>query len=146
MVFPEGAKGSGKSWWKRYQLQSFGTGFVRLAMECNTPIVPVAVIGSDDTYPALWSSRRLGRLMGAPYFPITPTFPWLGALGMVPLPVQIDLRFGDPIVFDGDPDAPDPEILWKVNQVRAAIQGLLDEGLNARPQLRDLDRIARWRT
>ena len=144
MVFPEGAKGSGKSWWKRYQLQSFGTGFVRLALETNTPIVPVAIIGSDDTYPALVSSRRLGKLVGAPYLPLTPTWPWLGPLGLIPMPVQIHLRFGDPIVFEGEPDESEQDTRRKVERVRTAIQGLLDEGLAARPRLQQLDRVARW--
>jgi 1-acyl-sn-glycerol-3-phosphate acyltransferase len=143
MVFPEGAKGSGKDWWHRYQLQSFGSGFVRLALQTGTPIVPVAIIGSDDTYPALVSSRRLGRLVGAPYLPITPTFPWLGPLGFVPLPVRLHIRFGDPIVFDGDPDESEAQTRARVAQVRGAIQALLDEGLEARPRLRQLDRIAR---
>lgn len=143
MVFPEGAKGSGKDWWHRYQLQTFGSGFVRLALQTRTPIVPVAIIGSDDTYPAIVSSRRLGRLVGAPYLPITPTFPWLGPLGFVPLPVRIHLRFGDPILFEGDPDEPEAETRARVAQVRAAIQALLDEGLDARPRLRQLDRVAR---
>jgi 1-acyl-sn-glycerol-3-phosphate acyltransferase len=143
MVFPEGAKGSGKDWWHRYQLQTFGSGFVRLALQTRTPIVPVAIIGSDDTYPAIISSRRLGRLVGAPYLPITPTFPWLGPLGFVPLPVRIHLRFGDPIVFDGDPDEPEADTRARVAQVRGAIQALLDEGLDARPRLRRLDRVAR---
>jgi 1-acyl-sn-glycerol-3-phosphate acyltransferase len=143
MVFPEGAKGSGKDWWHRYQLQSFGSGFVRLALQTGTPIVPVAIIGSDDTYPALISSRRLGRLVGAPYLPITPTFPWLGPLGFVPLPVRLHIRFGDPIVFDGDPDESEAQTRARVAQVRGAIQALLDEGLEARPRLRQLDRIAR---
>jgi len=143
MVFPEGAKGSGKDWWHRYQLQSFGSGFVRLALQAGTPIVPVAILGSDDTYPAILSSRRLGKLIGAPYLPITPTFPWLGPLGFVPLPVKISLRFGDPIVFEGDPDEPEAAVRAKVAQVRGAIQGLIDEGLAARPMLRDLDKLAR---
>lgn len=144
MVFPEGAKGIGKSWWQRYQLQSFGSGFVRLALESGTPVVPVAIIGSDDTYPALVTSRRLGRLVGAPYLPITPTWPWLGPLGLVPMPVRIHVRFGDPIVFEGDPDEPASATREKVEQVRSSIQALLDEGLAARPELQELDRLARW--
>jgi 1-acyl-sn-glycerol-3-phosphate acyltransferase len=144
MVFPEGAKGIGKDWWHRYQLQSFGSGFVRLALETGTPIVPVAIIGSDDIYPALVSSRRLGRLVGAPHLPLTPTWPWLGPLGLVPLPVQIHLRFGDPITVEGDPDAPDADIETHVARVRGAIQALLDEGLRARPELQKLDRVTRW--
>jgi 1-acyl-sn-glycerol-3-phosphate acyltransferase len=143
MVFPEGAAGSGKDWWHRYQLQPFGSGFVRLAVQTQTPIVPVAILGSDDTYPAFVSSRRLGRLIGAPYLPITPTFPWLGPFGLVPMPVRIHIRFGDPILFDGDPDESEAQAREQVGQVRAAIQRLIEEGLAERPRLKVLDRIAR---
>ena len=143
MVFPEGAKGSGKDWWHRYQLQTFGSGFIRLALQTKTPVLPVAIIGSDDTYPALISSRRLGKLVGAPYLPITPTWPWLGPLGFVPMPVQIHILFGDPILFEGDPDESEAETRAKVAQVRGSIQALLDEGLAARPRLQQLDRLAR---
>ncbi|MFK7927157.1 MAG: lysophospholipid acyltransferase family protein [Myxococcota bacterium] len=144
MVFPEGVKGISKTWWKRYQLQSFGTGFVRLALSTNTTILPVGIIGSDDTYPALASSRRLGKLIGAPNFPITPTWPFLGPLGLVPLPVPIHLYFGEPIRFEGDPDESDALTRARVNKVRDAVQALLHEGLQARPQLQQLDDWARW--
>jgi 1-acyl-sn-glycerol-3-phosphate acyltransferase len=144
LVFPEGAKGSGKTWWNRYRLQTFGTGFVRLAQETQTPILPISVLGSDDTYPSLHSSRLLSRLVGAPYFPITPTWPWLGPIGMVPLPVKIDLVIGAPISFTGEPDEPEATVLAKVTQVRSAIQAGLDEGLAQRPDLAALGRVAAW--
>lgn len=140
MVFPEGVRGSGKLYDKRYQLQKMGTGFVRLALESNAPIVPVAIIGAEETYPAIHDAKRLAKLLGAPYMPITPFWPLFGPLGAVPLPVQIDIHFGAPIYLDGDADGSDKEISVLVDQVRDTLQGMIDEGLEARP---DLQRFAR---
>ncbi|MCB9758596.1 MAG: acyltransferase family protein [Alphaproteobacteria bacterium] len=145
MVFPEGVRGSGKTWWHRYQLQEFGTGFVRLALEGQAPIVPVAVIGAEETYPAVYNARRLAKLFGAPYVPVTPMWPLLGPLGAQPLPVRIDLHFGEPIRFVGDPDEPDEQTFARVAQVKDAIRGLIEAGLEQRPELRRLDRVARLR-
>ena len=79
MVFPEGTKGAGKPFSERYRLQRFGRGgFVEIALRTGAPIVPVAIVGSEEIYPKLGESRLLARLIGAPYFPLTPTFPWLG--------------------------------------------------------------------
>ncbi len=140
MVFPEGVGGSGKLFHKRYQLQHFGTGFVRLALEAGAPIVPVAVIGSEETYPAIHNAKGLAKLFGAPYVPVTPFWPALGPLGAVPLPVKIDLHFGAPIHLDGSADDPDPVIHEKVAHVRDTLQGMIDDGLARRP---DLERFAR---
>ncbi len=140
MVFPEGVRGSGKLYDKRYQLQKFGTGFVRLALESNAPIVPVAIIGAEETYPAIHDAKPLAKLFGAPYMPITPFWPLLGPVGAVPLPVQIDLHFGDPIYLEGDADGSDKEIGAMVAQVKDTLQSMIDEGLAARP---DLERFAR---
>ena len=145
LVFPEGTGGSGKTWWHRYRLQRFGTGFLRIALQTGAPIVPVAVIGAEETYPAVYNAKGLARLMGAPYAPITPFFPLLGPLGAIPLPVQVDLHFGDPIVPTGDPDAPDSAIQGQVDHVRDTLQALIDAGLDARPDLKKLDRFAAWR-
>jgi 1-acyl-sn-glycerol-3-phosphate acyltransferase len=142
MVFPEGVGGSGKVWWKRYQLQQFGTGFVRLALETGAPIVPVGVVGAEETYPSVYNWEWLARRMGTPYVPITPFFPLLGPLGMVPLPVKVQLFFGEPIQLEGDPDAPDEEIQGSVDQVKTAIRGLIEQGLEERPMLRALDRFS----
>lgn len=144
MVFPEGVKGISKSWFKRYQLQSFGTGFVRLALETRTTILPVGIVGSDDIFPAFTSSRRLGRLIGAPAFPLTPTWPWFGALGLVPLPVRISIHVGEPIDFVGDPDESERTTRERVEHVRDTVQGLVDAGLAQRPDLQRLGRLARW--
>jgi len=142
MVFPEGVGGSGKLFHKRYQLQRFGTGFVRLALEAGAPIVPVAVVGSEETYPAIHNAERLAKLFGAPYVPVTPFWPLLGPLGAVPLPVQIDLHFGAPIRFEGHPEEPDAAIHDKVRTVRDTLQTMIDEGLAQRPDLQRFERMA----
>jgi 1-acyl-sn-glycerol-3-phosphate acyltransferase len=132
LVFPEGVKGSGKSIFERYQLQNFGTGFVRLALETKAPIVPVAVVGCEETYPGIYNFKKLAKLVGAPYLPVTPFFPFLGPLGMLPLPTQVTLRYGEPIHLDADPDASDQEIALLVDQVKAALQKEMDIGLQER--------------
>ena len=97
-VFPEGVKGAGKDFSERYRLQRFGRGgFVEVALRTGAPIVPVAVVGSEETYPKIGEARLLARLTGAPYFPVTPTFPALGPLGVVPLPSKWRIEFCEPI-------------------------------------------------
>ena len=97
-VFPEGVKGTGKPFGERYQLQRFGRGgFVEIALRTGAPIVPVAVVGSEEIYPKLGDVPALARLLGAPFFPVTPTFPWLGPLGVVPLPSKWRIEFCEPI-------------------------------------------------
>ncbi|MEJ7750226.1 MAG: lysophospholipid acyltransferase family protein [Thermoleophilaceae bacterium] len=97
-VFPEGVKGTGKPYSERYRLQRFGRGgFVEIALATGAPIVPVAVVGSEEIYPKLGESPALARALGAPFFPLTPTFPWLGALGALPLPSRWRIEFCDPI-------------------------------------------------
>jgi 1-acyl-sn-glycerol-3-phosphate acyltransferase len=97
-VFPEGVKGTGKPYSERYRLQRFGRGgFVEIALRTGAPIVPVAVVGSEEIYPKIADLPPLARLIGAPYFPVTPTFPLLGPLGIVPLPSKWRIEFLDPI-------------------------------------------------
>jgi 1-acyl-sn-glycerol-3-phosphate acyltransferase len=132
MVFPEGARGFVKPWRKRYQLQRFGLGFMRLALETDTPIVPVGIVGSEEQSPALADVKWLGRLVGSPAFPITATFPWLGLAGFVPLPVKFHIRFGPVLRFDGDPNEEDARMEERVEEVRDAIRGLIQEGRDAR--------------
>lgn len=132
MVFPEGERGFVKTWAKRYQLQRFGTGFLRLALETDTPIVPVGIVGAEEQSPGLVRSRWLGRLIGAPVAPLTLTFPWLGPAGMLPLPVKFRMHFGEPLVFEGDASEDDAEVERKVEIVKDAIRGLVAEGLEAR--------------
>jgi len=132
LVFPEGVRGSGKVFQKRYQLQRFGTGFVRLALETKTPIVPVAVIGSEEMYPAFMHLDKLARWMRVPYIPVTPLFPFLGPIGALPLPAKVTLRYGQPIYLEGDPDAPDSVIEGMVEQVKSALRFEIQQGLRKR--------------
>jgi 1-acyl-sn-glycerol-3-phosphate acyltransferase len=97
-AFPEGVKGTGKPYSERYRLQRFGRGgFVEIALRAGAPIVPVAVVGSEEIYPKLADIPALARLIGAPFFPVTPTFPWLGPLGAIPLPSRWRIEFCEPI-------------------------------------------------
>jgi len=127
-VFPEGFKGVGKPFRDRYKLQRFGRGgFVSAALRTGTPIIPVSIVGAEETYPMLGNIKPLARLLGIPYFPVTPTFPWLGPLGLVPLPSKWLIQFGEPIetVRYGD-QADDPAVVFNLaDQVRESIQQAL---------------------
>ncbi len=125
-VWPEGFKGIGKNYRDRYELQRFGRGgFVRSAITAGAPIVPVSIVGSEEIHPVLGNASVLARLLGLPYFPITPTFPWLGPLGLVPLPSKWYLEFGEPI-DTGGLDAADPvEVFETTDHVRETIQATL---------------------
>jgi 1-acyl-sn-glycerol-3-phosphate acyltransferase len=133
MVFPEGVKGTGKQFSERYRLQRFGRGgFVEVALRTGSPIVPVAVVGSEEIYPKLGNARPVARAVGAPFVPITPTFPWLGPLGLVPLPSKWRIEFCEPIDLSahGPDAADDPRLLFDVSeQVRETIQARLYENL-----------------
>ena len=135
VAFPEGQKGALKPFRERYRLQRFARGgFVPLAARLRAAIVPVAVVGAEEVYPILFEPRVLRRLLGVPV-PITPTFPLLGPLGIVPLPSQWRIRFGEPIWFDDVPAerASDPLYINRTReQVRGAIQALLEEELPRR--------------
>ena len=120
-VFPEGVRGMNKLYRDRYQLQRFGTGFMRLALETRTPIVPVAIVGSEEQQPGFANLAGLARLLGMPAFPITLGFPWLGPLGLLPMPVKYRIYFGEPILFDGDADEEDAAIEQRVDVVKQEI-------------------------
>jgi 1-acyl-sn-glycerol-3-phosphate acyltransferase len=128
-VFPEGVKGTGKPFAERYRLQRFGRGgFVEIALRAGAPIVPVAVVGSEEIYPKLADVRPLARLIGAPFFPVTPTFPWLGPLGVVPLPSKWRIEFCEPIqTAHHGPDAASDRalVLELTEQVRETVQQAL---------------------
>jgi 1-acyl-sn-glycerol-3-phosphate acyltransferase len=131
-VFPEGVRGMNKLFSQRYRLQRFGTGFMRLALETGSPIVPVGIVGSEEQQPALANLNGLGRLLGMPAFPITTTFPWLGPLGLLPLPVKYRIHFGEPLSFHGDASEEDDVIEEKVDRVKEAISALLEHGRKQR--------------
>ncbi|MGW8995472.1 lysophospholipid acyltransferase family protein [Streptomyces zhihengii] len=128
-VMPEGFKGIGKPFSDRYKLQRFGRGgFVSTAMRVGAPIVPCSIVGAEEIYPMIGNAKTLARVLGIPYFPITPTFPWLGPLGAVPLPTKWTIQFGEPIATDGYPPeaAEDPMLMFNLtDQVREQIQHTL---------------------
>jgi 1-acyl-sn-glycerol-3-phosphate acyltransferase len=132
MVFPEGERGFVKTFWHRYELQRFGLGFLRLALETRTPIVPVGIVGAEEQSPGIANLRWLGRLFGSPAFPVTLTFPFLGLASFLPLPVKFRLHFGEPLSFEGDPREEDAAVEKKVEVVKDAIRALIREGLAER--------------
>ncbi len=136
MVFPEGIKGTGKPFADRYRVQRFGRGgFVEIALRTGSPIVPVAVVGSEEIYPKLGESELLARATGAPFVPVTPTFPWLGALGLIPLPSRWRIEFCEPIDVSGHPpEAADDQrlVLDLSERVRETIQQKLYDNLAKR--------------
>jgi 1-acyl-sn-glycerol-3-phosphate acyltransferase len=133
LVFPEGVRGISKTYAHRYELQPFGLGFMRLALETKTPIVPVAVIGAEEQYVSVANLERVARLFGLPSLPLLPQLLIPG--GQLPLPVRYRLYFGDPMRFEGDHDDDDAVVAQKVDAVRAAIDGLLQRGLAERESL-----------
>ena len=132
IAFPEGVRGISKLFWERYQLKEFGLGFMRLALAADAPIVPVAVVGSEEQTIAVANLERLGKRFGLPSLPITLTFPWLGPLGLLPLPVKYRISWGEPMRFEGDPNDADAVIREKVDQVQSRIQKMVDSGLEKR--------------
>jgi 1-acyl-sn-glycerol-3-phosphate acyltransferase len=134
-VFPEGFKGVGKLYKDRYRLQRFGRGgFVSAALHTRVPIIPVSIVGAEETYPMLGNFKPLARLLGTPYFPITPTFPWLGPLGLIPLPSKWYIEFGKPLPTEPVADeADDPAVVFNIaDQVRETIQQTLHQLLDIR--------------
>jgi 1-acyl-sn-glycerol-3-phosphate acyltransferase len=136
MVFPEGAKGTGKYFKNRYKLERFGRGgFVQLAARARSPIVPIAVVGAEEIYPIIENSTVVAKLLNVPYFPITPTFPWLGVLGLIPLPSKWSIDIGEPITFDhlSANDLEDDFLIDHLgNEVRLKIQKMIDDRLKQR--------------
>jgi len=122
MVFPEGARGTAKLFWERHTLVSFGTGFMRLALQTGSPIVPFAFLGAGEAIPTVMNLRRLGKLLGAPYIPVTPY------LLPVPLPVSCKIVYGEPMRFEGTGNEADEVVHAYVEQVRARIGNLIAQG------------------
>lgn len=135
-VFPEGVKGIGKLFGERYRLQRFGRGgFVRLALRSRTPIVPAAIVGAEEASPMLYRMDYLAKALGLPYLPVTPTFPWLGPLGLAPAPTKWTITFGEPIDLGsyGAGAADDHVLVGKLSdQVRSRVQSLVDAGVARR--------------
>lgn len=130
LVFPEGARGISKTFDQRYQLTEFGLGFMRLAIETGTPIVPVAVIGAEEQYVSLANIQTLAKVLRMPAFPVMPQLLLPG--GALPLPTKYRIYFGEPLRFGGDPDDDDAVIEEKVFLVKATIQSMLNRGVKAR--------------
>lgn len=135
-VFPEGVKGVGKYYRERYRLARFGRGgFVRIALRTGAPIIPCAVVGAEEIHPVIGKADWFGKPFGLPYFPLTPTFPWLGLLGTIPFPTKWSIDFGEPLDLSRYPkDAADDPILVNrlSEQVRQQIQTIIDGRLARR--------------
>lgn len=125
IVFPEGVRGSGKMYRDRYQLKRFGNGFMHLAMEYNATVVPVGVVGCEETIPALANIKPLARLLGLPYFPLA---------APVVLPAKVHICVGEPMEFDND-DIPEEQVTARVETVKAAVGDLITKGLNQRKRI-----------
>jgi 1-acyl-sn-glycerol-3-phosphate acyltransferase len=128
LVFPEGARGISKPFSRRYQLEEFGLGFMRLAVGTGTPIVPVAVIGAEEQAPAI-NVKPLARLLGAPAFPVVPYPPFVP---LVPLPVKYRLHFGEAMTFTGDADDDDDVMGERVTAVKRRLESMIHLGLQER--------------
>lgn len=126
MVFPEGARGTAKLFPERNSLVEFGTGFMRLALQTRSPIVPMAFVGGGEAIPTITNLYGLGKLVGLPYVPVTP---WLLPL---PLPVPLSIEYGEPMKFEGTGTEDDEVIHGYVNQVKARIAQLLEQGRERR--------------
>jgi 1-acyl-sn-glycerol-3-phosphate acyltransferase len=136
IAFPEGVKGAAKVFRERYRLKRFGRGgVVRVALESGVPLVPVGIVGAEEAHPILFKWHTPARVLGLPFLPVTPTFPLLGPLGVLPLPSKWVIRIGEPIALDHlEPDAASDELLVSrlTEELRIQIQSLMDVGLSDR--------------
>jgi len=130
-VCPEGFKGTGKPFSERYRLRRFGRGgFAVSAIRAGVPIIPCAIVGAEEIYPMIGNARGLARLLGLPYFPLTPLFPWFGPLGMIPLPSDWIIAFGEPVPAHeyGEAAADDPAAVSELaGRVRDTVQRMVNE-------------------
>jgi 1-acyl-sn-glycerol-3-phosphate acyltransferase len=135
-VYPEGYKGVGKGWKERYKLQRFGRGgFMEIALKTRVPIIPVAIVGAEEAFPMIADAKFIARTFGFPYFPITPTFPLLGPLGLIPYPSKWVIEFGEPIPMDDYPEDADEDAMLVfdlADRVRDTIQQMLYRNLSRR--------------
>lgn len=138
-VFPEGLKGVGKLFRDRYKLARFGRGgFVQMALRTGAPLIPVGVVGAEEIYPMLADAKPIARLLGFPFFPLTPLFPWFGLLGFVPLPSKWTIVFGEPIPTAeyGPASADQPLLVSELSErIRNRVQALIDAKLAARTSI-----------
>jgi 1-acyl-sn-glycerol-3-phosphate acyltransferase len=136
IVFPEGTPAIGKTVREHYRLRPFHVGFVELAISYQSPVVPVAFVGPDEQAPILFRIDGMSRSFGIPFFPVTPTFPWLGPLGILPLPVKYRIMYGEPFHFYRDyprEAARDPRLVDELaERVRSKVQEMVDAGLKRR--------------
>ncbi len=136
IAFPEGVKGAAKVFRERYRLKRLGRGGVlRVALESGAPLVPVGIVGAEEAHPILFKLTTPARAIGLPFLPVTPTFPWLGPLGFLPLPTKWVIRIGEPIALGHlDPDSAEDELLISrlTEDLRVQIQALVDVGLAER--------------
>jgi 1-acyl-sn-glycerol-3-phosphate acyltransferase len=133
LVFPEGARGVSKTFDQRYKLTEFGLGFMRLAIETDTPVVPIAVVGAEEQYVSVANLEALAKILRVPAFPIIPQLLLPG--GQLPLPTKYRLWFGEPMRFSGDPDDDDAVIDEKLWLVKQTIQSMLNRGLKERKHI-----------
>ncbi|MFH1437016.1 MAG: lysophospholipid acyltransferase family protein [Pseudomonadota bacterium] len=134
LVFPEGARGIVKPYSQAYTLTEFGLGFMRLALETNCPIVPIAVVGAEEQYPSIANVKRVARLLGMPGLPF-PVQSIIPIIGLLPLPSKYRIYIGEPMNFYGNPDDEDSVIAEKVWVVRHTIQLMLSKGLKERKHI-----------
>jgi 1-acyl-sn-glycerol-3-phosphate acyltransferase len=120
-VFPEGLKGVGKLYRERYRLTRFGRGgFARLARQAQVPMLPVAIVGAEEIHPVIGKLTKLAAPLGLPYIPITPTFPWLGPFGLLPVPTKWTIQIGQPV------PAPDPEDPHSTTRAAEIVRSTID--------------------
>jgi 1-acyl-sn-glycerol-3-phosphate acyltransferase len=136
LVFPEGAKGTGKPYADRYRLRRFGRGgFVEMALRTGSPIIPISIVGSEEIHPNLAEIPALAKLLGMPYAPVTPTFPWLGPAGLIPLPSSWIIEFHPPLQLSAEERkaAGDPAAMLAISdRVRDVIQAGVYRNLRRR--------------
>ncbi len=126
-IFPEGTKGVGKLYEDRYKLQTFGKrgGVIRLAAKTGAPIIPCSIIGAEEIHPIIWKSEELGEKLGLPFFPVTPTFPLLGLLGLIPFPSKWKIVFGKPIKYKKS----EKRFVKLSSELRTHLQAMIDEAM-----------------
>jgi 1-acyl-sn-glycerol-3-phosphate acyltransferase len=131
-VYPEGYKGVGKLYKERYKLARFGRGgFIKMALITRAPLIPVCIVGAEETYISLAKSETMAKLVDFPYFPLSPTFPWTGLFGFIPLPTKWTIDFGTPIPMDGYADDAFEDITL-VSQLTDQVRNIIQEMIYAR--------------